>query len=120
VYLAAGERHLVFDGYWAEPADDLPVGSHRPSADRLFSSLARMIGSRGIGVLLTGMGDDGAAGLNELRAAGGFTIAEDETTAVVYGMPAAGVRLGAVCESLPLGTIAARIGELISMEREAN
>jgi two-component system chemotaxis response regulator CheB len=60
------------------------------------------------------MGEDGAAGLNDLKAAGAYTIAEDETTAVVYGMPAAAVRLGAVQESLPLNSIAPRVLELIA------
>jgi two-component system chemotaxis response regulator CheB len=62
--------------------------------------------------LLTGLGDDGAAGLLHIRRAGGYTIAEDASTAVVYGMPAAAVGLGAVCESLPLPAIAARVWEL--------
>ena len=79
-----------------------PVSSQRPSGTVLFQSLARSLGPSALGVLLTGMGDDGAEGLKELRDAGGYTIAEDESTAVVYGMPAVAVRLGAVCESLPL------------------
>jgi two-component system chemotaxis response regulator CheB len=78
----------------------------------LFESMARTLGSGALGVLLTGMGDDGAGGLLEIRKAGGYTIAEDESTAVVYGMPAAAVRLGAVCQSLPLPGIAPRILEL--------
>jgi two-component system chemotaxis response regulator CheB len=112
VYLAPGDRHLAIQGNWADLDDRPPVGNHRPSGDVLFSSMARSLGSAGIGLLLTGMGEDGAAGLRELRAAGGFTIAEDESSAVVYGMPAAGVRLGAVCESLPLNQIAGRILEV--------
>jgi two-component system chemotaxis response regulator CheB len=74
--------------------------------------MARDLDSVALGVLLTGMGDDGASGLLAVRRAGGYTIAEDESTAVVYGMPGAAVRLGAVCESLPLPAIAARIVEL--------
>jgi two-component system chemotaxis response regulator CheB len=80
----------------------------------LFESMARDLGAAALGVLLTGMGDDGAAGLLDIRQSGGYTIAEDETTAVVYGMPAAAVRMGAVCESLPLPAIAARVLELAS------
>ena len=86
-----------------------PVGSQRPSATMLFQSLARIAGPRGLGVLLTGMGEDGAQGLVEMRQAGGYTIAEDESTAVVYGMPAAAVRMGGVASSLPLDLIAPRL-----------
>ncbi len=119
VYLAPASRHLVLNGCSASPDDGPPVGGHRPSADVLFSSLARSSGSSAIGVLLTGMGEDGALGLGNLKNAGAFTIAEDETTAVVYGMPAAAVRMGAVRESLPLQGIAPRILELIaSREKE--
>jgi two-component system, chemotaxis family, protein-glutamate methylesterase/glutaminase len=67
---------------------------------------------------LTGMGDDGAEGLLRIRQRGGYTIAEDESTAVVYGMPAEAVRLGAVCESLPLPAIAPRIREIALSKRE--
>jgi two-component system, chemotaxis family, protein-glutamate methylesterase/glutaminase len=114
VYLAPSDHHLAVQGTWADLDDRPPVGNHRPSGNVLFSSMARSLGSAGLGLLLTGMGEDGAAGLRELRTAGGFTIAEDESSAVVYGMPAAGVRLGAVCESLPLNQIAGRILEVAS------
>jgi len=114
VYLAPSGRHLVLEGYSASLDDSPPVGNHRPSANVLFSSLARSCGSSAIGVLLTGMGDDGAVGLGDLKTAGAFTIAEDESTAVVYGMPAAGVRLGAVQEVLPLPCIAPRVLELVA------
>jgi two-component system chemotaxis response regulator CheB len=118
VYLAPCDQHLVINGDWASLDDSPPVGSHRPSADMLFSSMARSLGSAGLGVLLTGMGEDGAAGLRKMRLTGAFTIAEDESTAVVYGMPAAGVRLGAVCESLPLADIAPRILEIVNQRPE--
>jgi len=71
------------------------------------------LGTGALGALLTGMGDDGAAGLLAIRRAQGYTIAEDESTAVVYGMPAA-VRIGAVLDSLPLPAIAPRIRDLVS------
>jgi two-component system chemotaxis response regulator CheB len=112
VYVAPSGLHLVIDGLTATIDDGPPVGSHRPSATILFSSMARTLGSSAVGVLLTGMGDDGAIGLRQLKEAGGFTIAEAESTAVVYGMPAAAVRIGAVCESLPIGEIGHRILEL--------
>jgi two-component system chemotaxis response regulator CheB len=76
--------------------------------------MARDLGAAALGVLLTGMGDDGAAGLLDIRRSDGYTIAEDASTAVVYGMPAAAVRMGAVCESLPLPAIGARVLELVS------
>jgi two-component system chemotaxis response regulator CheB len=117
VYLAPSNSHLMLKGSTAALDDGPPVGSHRPSANVLFSSAARTCGASSIGVLLTGMGEDGAAGLEEMRAAGAYTIAEDETTAVVYGMPAAGVKLGAVRESLPLSKIAPRILALIASRR---
>ncbi|PSC03920.1 chemotaxis response regulator protein-glutamate methylesterase [Alsobacter soli] len=110
VYVAPGDRHLTLgpDGL-LRLGDDPPVGGQRPSATALFHSLAENAGSRAVGVLLTGMGEDGARGLAELRQAGGFTITEDESTAVVYGMPAAAVRLGGSRISLPLDLIAPRL-----------
>ncbi len=106
-------RDVVTRGNGLRPSVTLdrqpPVGGHRPAASVLFSSVARHYGTGGIGVLLTGMGEDGATGLSELRAAGGYTLAEAESSAVVYGMPAAAVRLGAVCESLHLNDISGRI-----------
>lgn len=112
IFLAAADRHLTTDGASVWPDGAEPVGKHRPSADVLFSALALHVGPAAVGVLLTGMGEDGAQGLRALRQAGGYTIAEDESTAVVYGMPAAAVRAGGACESLPLGAIGPRLIEL--------
>jgi two-component system chemotaxis response regulator CheB len=86
-----------------------PVAGHRPSADYLFASVARVLGRRAVGVVLTGMGSDGAAGLLELRRAGGRVLAQDEASCVVPGMPAAAVAAGAVHEVVPLDQLAARI-----------
>ena len=83
-----------------------------------FNPWREDLGADALGVLLTGMGDDGASGLLDIRRSGGYTIAEDESTAVVYGMPAAAVRLGAVCESLPLPAIAPRVLELVPAKQE--
>jgi two-component system chemotaxis response regulator CheB len=83
-----------------------------PSADRLLSSVARAVGSRAVGVILTGMGDDGVAGAQEILAAGGMVIAESDTTAVVYGMPGSAVRAGAVSIVLPLPEIAGYLARL--------
>jgi two-component system chemotaxis response regulator CheB len=80
--------------------------------------MARAVGPKGVGVLLTGMGEDGAKGLTELRQAGGYTIAEDESTAVVYGMPAAAVRMGGARVSLPLDLIAPRLLRLTKGDDE--
>lgn len=118
IYLPAPGVHLLADGHWAWTEDSEPVENQRPSASVLFSGMARYVKTRGIGLLLTGMGDDGARGLLELRNAGGYTIAEDESTAVVYGMPGAGMRLGAVSESIPLPRIARRLLELIAPPQE--
>jgi len=85
------------------------VSGHRPSIDALFSSLAHSFPRRSIGVILTGMGRDGAKGLLALRAAGAETIGQDEATSVVYGMPRAAFELGAVAQQLPLGAIGGRI-----------
>jgi two-component system chemotaxis response regulator CheB len=119
VYLAPPDHHLEIDAERIRLTHDPVVSMQRPSATVMFRSMARTLGGAGAGVLLTGMGDDGADGLLELRRAGGFTIAEHESTAVVYGMPKAAVDRGAASECLPLGEIAPRILELISAAREA-
>ena len=86
--------------------DDPPIGLHRPSVDALFESCARQAGGFAVGVLLTGMGVDGAYGLGEMRKAGAVTIAQDETTSVVFGMPKAAIERGAAAHVLPLDRIA--------------
>jgi two-component system chemotaxis response regulator CheB len=119
VYLAPSNfSHLVVNGLTAALDDGPPVGGQRPSANILFSSMAQSLSSSAIGVLLTGMGEDGAAGIRDLKQAGSFTIGEDESTAIVYGMPAAAARIGGLCESLPLGDIAPRVLSLTSVKRE--
>jgi two-component system chemotaxis response regulator CheB len=120
VHVAPAEQHLRVDAGVLRLDSAAPVCSQRPSGTVLFQSMARSLGGNALGVLLTGMGEDGAAGLSEIRQAGGYTVAEDETTAVVYGMPAAAVRMGAVCESLPLPAIASRVLELVSARPEMN
>jgi two-component system chemotaxis response regulator CheB len=80
----------------------------RPAVDELFESVAEYAGKNSVGVLLTGMGSDGAAGLLKLREAGAFTIAQDEKTSVVWGMPGEAVKRGAAVEVLPLPQIAAK------------
>ncbi len=110
VYVAPGDRHLTLGpGGLLALVDEPPVGGQRPSATLLFRSVARVAGPRGLGVLLTGMGEDGAAGLLDMHVAGAATIAEHESSAVVYGMPAAAVRLKAAGTVLPLDLIAPRV-----------
>jgi two-component system, chemotaxis family, protein-glutamate methylesterase/glutaminase len=86
-----------------------PIAGHRPSATHLFASVARVFGARAVGVVLTGMGSDGAAGLLALRRAGGTVLAQDQASCIVPGMPAAAVAAGAVDEVVPLDRLAARI-----------
>jgi chemotaxis response regulator CheB len=116
VLLAASADHLVFRrdgslGYTIHP-EDTP---YRPSVDRLFESALTGWTKPMLGVLLTGMGRDGAEGLKRLRDAGHFTIAQDEGTSALYGMPRAAAQLSAASEILPLDRIAGRIAEKISL-----
>jgi two-component system chemotaxis response regulator CheB len=110
VLVAPGGRHLRLrrsrGGWVTELGDDAPVSRHRPSVDVLFHSVAEAAGARAVGVLLTGMGEDGAEGLLAMRRAGAWTIAQDESTSVVFGMPGEAIRRGAVDEVLPLPRIA--------------
>ena len=112
-YIAPGNSHLLVerDGarYICRLNDGPPVNRHRPSVDVLFRSIAQNAGPNGVGVILTGMGSDGALGLLEMNEAGAATLAQDEKTSVVWGMPGEAVNLGAVDVVLPLGQIAARI-----------
>ena len=113
VYVAPGDRHLeLAPGNYLRLTNEAPIASQRPAANVLFQSLARVSGSKAVGVLLTGMGEDGARGLVQMKDAGAFTIAEDESTCVVYGMPGAAVRMGGVSVSLPQDLIAARLNQI--------
>jgi two-component system chemotaxis response regulator CheB len=106
VYLAPGERHLRYAANGRLMLAESPLTAHRPSADELFHSVAESAGSSGIGVLLTGMGDDGARGLLALHQRGGHTFAQDEASSTVFGMPKAAARAGAVTELLPIDKLA--------------
>lgn len=109
-YIAPGDRHLqvVCRGgrYYCALNDGPLVNRHKPAVDVLFRSVAQEAGPNAIGVLLTGMGDDGARGLKEMQEAGAHTIAQDERTSVVWGMPGAAVKLGAADSVLALEKIA--------------
>ena len=113
VLIAPGGQHLTLRrdalGLSVDVAGGPLVSRHRPSADVLFQSVATVLGQHAVGVLMTGMGDDGARGLLAMRQAGAATLAQDESTSVVFGMPREAVLRGAVEEILPLGAIAAGI-----------
>ena len=112
-YIAPGHSHLLVKKsgayYYTELSQAEPVNRHRPSVDVLFHSAAQVLGPNAVGVILTGMGKDGAQGLLAMRQAGAHTFAQDESSCVVYGMPKAAVDLGAAMEVLPLTDIAARV-----------
>jgi two-component system chemotaxis response regulator CheB len=115
-YIAPGGRHLVLmrrgGGYYLRVNEDPPVNRHRPSVDTLFRSIARAAGSQAIGVMLTGMGGDGAEAMLEMSQSGAYTIAQDEASCVVFGMPRQAIAAGGVREVAPLGEIAARLQAL--------
>ncbi len=107
VYFPVDDRHLEIDQDGRFRCSALPaVGGHRPSVDLAMSSIARYYWDASVGVLLTGMGQDGAQGLLEISRAGGFTIAQDEATSLVFGMPRVAIELGATRAILPLQDIA--------------
>ncbi|MBC7386340.1 MAG: chemotaxis response regulator protein-glutamate methylesterase [Cryobacterium sp.] len=96
-----------------------PVNRHKPSVDFLFDSVAELFGAKAVGVLLTGMGSDGAKGLLKMKQAGSRTIGQDEASSVVYGMPRAAFELGAVDQQLPLLEIAGAVTDLLRLKRRA-
>lgn len=112
-YLAPGNRHLLVkrqgEGLFCLLSDGPPVCKHKPSVDVMFESVAKAVGAPAVGVILTGMGEDGARGLLKMREAGAITIAQDEKTSVVWGMPGAAVRLGAAERVVPLGKVVEQI-----------
>ena len=115
VIIARGDRHLrvkkIGNRIFTELGGTEQVNGHCPSVDVLFKSVADELGASGVGVILTGMGKDGAAGLGDIMRSGGLTIAQDEGSSAVYGMPKAAVDDGAVQELLPLDEIASRLAE---------
>jgi two-component system, chemotaxis family, protein-glutamate methylesterase/glutaminase len=111
--IAPGNKHTLLKRsgakYYVEVKDGPLVNRHRPSVDVLFRSTARYAGANAIGVIMTGMGDDGARGLLEMKEAGAKTIAQDEKSCVVYGMPKEAVKMGAADKIIPLDNIAAAL-----------
>ena len=120
VLIAPGGQHMIVNrgstGYYVTIKDGPPVNRHKPSVDVLFRSAANTLGANAIGVILTGMGDDGARGLKELKDSGAVTVAQDEETCVVFGMPKVAIELGGVDKVLPLGSIPAFVMGLARSE----
>lgn len=112
-YIAPGGRHFSIRrqaaGYVAEVHDGEPVNRHRPSVEVLFRSVAHCAGRNAIGVMLTGMGADGATGMRAMRDAGAYNLVQDEATCVVFGMPREAIAAGAADEILPLQRISTRL-----------
>ena len=108
--IAPGNHHMILKRsgakYYVEIKDGPLVNRHRPSVDVLFRSTARYAGKNAIGIIMTGMGDDGAKGLLEMKQSGANTIAQDEKSCVVFGMPNEAIKLGAADKVLPLEHIA--------------
>jgi two-component system chemotaxis response regulator CheB len=120
-YIAPGDFHLSLRRsgarYYCVLSDHDPVNRHRPSVDVLFHSVAKYVGKNAVGVILTGMGKDGAEGLKAMHEAGASTIVQNEASSVVWGMPGAAVAVGAVDEVLAIEKISARIVSLFEEKR---
>jgi len=111
--IAAGGRHMMLKRsgafYYVEVIDGEPVNRHRPSVDVLFRSVAKFAGKNATGIIMTGMGDDGARGLKEMLDAGAYTIAQDEASCAVFGMPKEAIKLGAAKKIMPLSDMPSAI-----------
>lgn len=123
VYIAPGNRHLriIRSGaaYLLRLSDEAPLAHHRPAIDLMFESAATALGPNAVAAILTGMGADGARGMKLMHDAGAKTIAQDEATSVVYGMPKEAAAMGGVDTVLPLGRIAHALMELVRGRRAA-
>jgi two-component system chemotaxis response regulator CheB len=124
-YVAPGGQHLAVDraaggGFIARVTDGELVQRHRPSVDVLFRSVAKVAGERAIGVMLTGMGGDGALAMRLLREAGAYNLAQDEATSAIFGMPREAIRAGACQEVLPLDAIGPRVMALLGLRSETS
>ena len=121
VYVAQGGRHLELQrsgGHYECRLHDGPtVSGHRPSVDVLFASVAEAAGSNSVGVIMTGMGNDGAAGLLRMRKAGARTLGQDEKSCLIYGMPRVARQIGAVETEIPLAKLAEQVLEACAVTR---
>ena len=117
ILIAPGDRHMSVEragsGYRISLNSDAKVKYHRPSVDVMFQSVARSVGSRAVGAIFTGMGNDGAEGLLAMREAGAITLAQDEESSVVYGMPKTAAEIGAANYIIPLENMTAKILECV-------
>lgn len=122
VLIAPGNHHMLIEKsgakYYCRIKKGPPVHHHRPSVDVLFNSVATAAGINAMGVLLTGMGSDGAKGLLAMKKKEAYTVAQDEKTSVVYGMPKEAAKLGAACEIFPIDKIAGSIIEQMSAKKK--
>jgi len=120
-FIAPGDQHLlvVRDGarYRCKLSDGPPINRHKPAVDILFDSVAETAANNAVGVLLTGMGRDGAKGMKHMHDAGATTIAQDEQSSVIWGMPHAAIKEGGVDRILPLKNIAAKVTELVHLRQ---
>lgn len=117
VYIAPGEQHMEISkkkgSYIIALSDGPKVNYHKPSVEVLFVSMAHVVKEKAVGVILTGMGGDGAIGLKMMKDAGAHTIAQDEATSTIFGMPKKAIELGAAKETLPIEHISGRLRHLI-------
>lgn len=117
VLIAPGDYHMIVEREGNKKVVKLnqspPIGGHRPAVDPMMDSVAKVYGKQSVGVILTGMGHDGAKGIQSIKEQGGYTIAEDQSTAVVFGMPKSAIELGVVDKVAPLSAIAAEIVKAI-------
>lgn len=123
VLIAPGGKHMQLRRsgaqYYVTVADGPPVNRHKPSVDVLFRSVARAAGANALGIIMTGMGDDGARGLLEMRQAGAHTIAQDKDSSVVFGMPKEAIEMGAACQVLSLAAIGQTLSQSCRLETSA-
>ena len=121
IIVAAGEYHLTLkkdiNGYYIRSERGAKVSGHCPSADVMFDSVAQFTGEHMMGIILTGMGADGAKGITKMRQSGAFTIGQDKESSVVYGMPMEAYKLGGITRQLPLTKIGEEITHYFSRRR---
>jgi two-component system chemotaxis response regulator CheB len=122
VYLAPGHSHLLLErvpgsGFRMVLSQEPPVNRHRPSVEVLFRATAKVLGGNAVGVMLTGMGKDGAAAMLEMHKAGAYNFAQDEASCVVFGMPREAIAIGAVDEVVPLEKMAERVLSVLAVAK---
>lgn len=123
-YLAPGGLHILLErqgnDYYVRPQEGIRISRHRPSVDVMFRSVNNVAGKAALAIILTGMGDDGSIGIKELYDNGAYTIAQDEASCIVFGMPKQAIAKGAICEVVGLDCIANKILSFASGELKRN